>query len=85
MGKRRKFIDKILSGQSDTNIPFDRTRNLLLYLGFQETIKGTSHYKFRRNDIEELISLQEKEGKCKPYQVEQLREVLEEYNIRSEL
>jgi hypothetical protein len=78
-------MDTILSGQSDANIPFERTRNMLLYLRFNERIKG-SHHKFSRDDIEELVNLQEVEsGKCKPYQVAQLREVAKKYNLRRKL
>ncbi len=85
MGRRRKLLDRILSGHSDANIPFEQTRTLLKSLGFSESIKG-SHHKFDREDIEELINLQEIEGgKCKPYQVRQVREVLVKYNLKQEL
>ncbi len=86
MGRRRKLLEQILSGRSDTNIPFDRTRMLLLHLGFSERTRGAHQHKFSRHDIEELINLQEPEGgKCKPYQVEQLRAVLIKYNLAKEL
>jgi hypothetical protein len=79
-------MDRILSGESDTNIPFDRTRSMLLYLGFEESVKATSHHKFRRDDIDDLINLQEREGgKCVAYQVKQLRETAKKYNLRAEL
>ena len=85
MGRRRKLLERILSGGSDANISFEQTRNLLKALDFEERIRG-SHYKFIRSDIEELINLQEIEGgKCKPYQVRQVREVLLKYNLRREL
>ncbi len=85
MGRRRKLLDRILSGRSDANITFEQTRTLLKSLGFSESIKG-SHHKFDREGIEELINLQEIEGgKCKPYQVRQMREVLVKYNLKQEL
>ncbi len=84
MGKRRKLFDRIASGRSDANIPSEQTRALLQALGFSESISG-SHYKFDRNDIEELINLQQIGGKCKPYQVKQMREVFLKYNLREEL
>ena len=43
MGRRRKFIDTILSGRSDANIPFEQTVNLLEYLGFDKRIRGSHH------------------------------------------
>jgi hypothetical protein len=56
MGRRRKLMDRILSGRSDANIPFEQTVNLLEYLGFDKRING-SHHIFTREDIEELIDL----------------------------
>ena len=41
---------------------------------------------FVRDDVQELINLQEIEGgKCKPYQVRQMREVLLKYNAMRDL
>ena len=41
---------------------------------------------FVRGDVQELINLQEIEGgKCKPYQVRQMREVLLKYNAMRDL
>jgi len=84
VGRRRKFIDTILSGRPDANIPFAQTVNLLEYLGFNKRIRG-SHHIFTREGIEELIAIQEVEGKVKPYQVKQVRVVLKKYNLRTEL
>ena len=84
MGRRRKFMDTILSGRSDANIPFEQTVNLLEYLGFDRRIRG-SHHIFTREGVEELIDTQEVEGKVKPYQVKQVRALLKKYNLRKEL
>ncbi len=62
---RRSLLERILSGRSDANIPFEQARTLLKALGFSESIRG-SHHKFVREGVEELINLQEVEGKCKP-------------------
>jgi predicted RNA binding protein YcfA (HicA-like mRNA interferase family) len=79
MGRRRKTLAAILSGQSDTNMRFASVRTLLLSLGFEERTAG-SHHLFSRDDITELINLQQvKGGKVKPYQVRQLRELLIQY------
>lgn len=78
-------MERILSGRSDANISFEQTRTLLKSLGFEERVRG-SHHKFVREDVQELINLQEIEGgKCKPYQVRQMREVLLKYNLMREL
>jgi hypothetical protein len=84
VGRRRKLYDSIISGRSDANIPSEQTVNMLAHLDFAERISG-SHHVFAREGIEELIKLQEVEGKCKPYQVRQMRAVLEKYNMREEL
>jgi len=78
------LLERILIGRSDANIPFEQTRTLLKALGFSEKIRG-SHHKFIGEGVEELINLQEVEGKCKPYQVRQMREVILKYNLGQEL
>ena len=86
MGRRQRSLERILSGRSDANIPFEQARTLLLHLGFEERTRGKHQHKFFREDVEELINLQEVEGgKCKPYQVRQMREVLLRYDLRQEL
>ena len=84
MGKRRKLYDRIVSGQSDANIPFEQTVNMLKRLGFDLRISG-DHHVFTRDGIRELIDLQNVGGECKPYQVKQMRAVLKKYNMRKEL
>lgn len=84
MGRRRKLYYRIVGGQSDANIPFQQTVNMLKHLGFDERISG-SHHIFAREGIREIINLQDVGGKCKPYQVKQMRSVLEEYNLSEEL
>lgn len=79
MGRKRKLLERILSGQSDANISFDQARTLLSSLGFNERIKG-SHHSFWREGMRERINIQPtREGKCKPYQVRQMRRALLEY------
>ena len=84
MGSRLRLYDRIVGGRSDANIPFEKTRNMLLRLGFKERVRG-SHHIFTRQGIEELIDIQEVGGECKPYQVKQMRAVLKKYNLRKEL
>ena len=43
MGKHEKVMEKILRGTSDANIAFDDIRSILLYLGFDERIRGSHH------------------------------------------
>ena len=84
MGKYEKLILKILSGQSDTNIPFDDLCTLLQGIGFVMRIRG-SHHVFRKDGIEEKINLQREGNKAKPYQVRQVRYVILKYQLGGKL
>lgn len=80
MTKREKIIAKILSGVSDTDIPFSGLCQTLRSLGFQERIRG-SHHIFYRDDIEEILNLQPKGDLAKPYQVKQVRGIILCYKL----
>lgn len=83
MGKHDKILVKILSGSADKNIAFRDLRNLLVYLGFQERIKG-DHHIFSNEWIDEILNLQPIGSKAKAYQVEQVRKVILQYNLGDE-
>jgi len=81
MGKYEKLYEHILMRKSDANVPFDVLCVLLKRLGFEERIKG-DHHIFTKDGVEEILNLQPKEGKGKPYQVKQVRDVIFKYHIR---
>ena len=83
MGKFEKVLRRVLSGTSDANIAFDDLCWLLRKLGFEERIRG-SHHGYRRADLERPINLQPAGKDAKPYQVEQVRERLQEIGIEEE-
>ena len=78
-----KLLEKILRGTSDANIPFDGLRRVLKNLGFSERIRG-SHHIFFREGVEEILNLQSKTNKAKPYQVKQVRHVILRYGLGGE-
>ncbi len=80
MGKREKLLQKILTGRSDNSIRFDDLCSLLNQLGFELRIKG-SHHIFYKNNIDEILNLQAKNGYSKPYQVKQVREIILTYKL----
>lgn len=80
MGKHEKLLIQILRGTSDANIPFDGLCSLLKHIGFEERIKG-SHHIFTKDDVEEILNLQPKGTKSKPYQVKQVRNVILKYKL----
>ncbi|MBL8498491.1 type II toxin-antitoxin system HicA family toxin [Nitrosomonas sp. JL21] len=80
MSKYAKLIMKILTGTADADITFSELCQLLIRLGFTERIKG-SHHLFTRENIEEIINLQARNSKAKPYQVKQVRILLTKYRM----
>lgn len=81
MGKYEKILLKILRGRSDQNIDFEDLKRLLIIFGFEERIKG-SHHIFFKSQIEEILNIQEKGGKAKPYQVKQVRNLILKYRLK---
>jgi hypothetical protein len=80
MTQREKILDRVLRGSSDTNIPFSELCQLLRNLGFDERIRG-SHHIFTKDGIEEILNLQPRGPKAKPYQVKQMRNVFLKYKL----
>jgi hypothetical protein len=83
MGKQEKLYQHILMRRSDANVPFDGLRTLLINLGFDERIRG-DHHIFTMTGVEEILNLQPKNGKGKPYQVKQVRDAILKYNLKME-
>lgn len=80
MSKTDKIREKVLLGFSDANIDFDDLRRLLNALGFVERIKSTHHI-LTRTGAEEIINIQPKQNKAKPYQVKQVRNIILKYKL----
>lgn len=80
MGKYLKVKQRILSGSADTNVEFSHLCQLLARLGFEERVRG-SHHIFTRDGMEEILNLQPKGSKAKPYQVKQVRDILVKYRL----
>jgi predicted RNA binding protein YcfA (HicA-like mRNA interferase family) len=83
MSKFEKLITRLLSGTSDKNFSFADLVNLLESFGFSCRVKG-SHHIFYRNGIDDIINIQAKESKAKPYQVKQVREIIVKYKLWSD-
>ena len=83
MARYDELLSRVLRGASDANIPFNQLRNLLRRLGFEERIRG-DHHIFTKNGVEEIINLQPKGNKAKPYQVKQVRGVILKYRLSGE-
>lgn len=81
MGNLEKLYEHILMRRSDANVPFETLCALLRQLGFDERIRG-DHHIFTMDGVEEILNLQPKDGKGKPYQVKQVRNVILKYGLR---
>jgi hypothetical protein len=80
MGTYQKLLTKILRGASDADVSFQGICHLLERLGFACRIRG-DHHIFTKEDVEEILNLQPKDSKAKPYQVKQVRNVLLRYKL----
>lgn len=82
MSKFEKLLLKVLSGKSDKNLSISDLKTLLIQLDFQERGGAGSHSVYKRKDIPEMINIQStKDGKAKPYQVKQIREIIVAYKL----
>lgn len=80
MGRIDRVLERVLSGASDADIRFSDLCGLLTHLGFKERTRG-SHHLFWKEGVAEILNLQPKVGKAKPYQVKQLRHVILKYKF----
>ncbi len=78
-----KVLEQVLRGTADANVRFTDLTNLLRRLGFDERVRG-SHYIFFKDGVAEIMNLQPKGGKAKPYQVKQVRHVILKYKLGGE-
>ena len=80
MTRTRQTLFQVLRGTSDANVRFGDLRRLLGTLGFDERIKG-DHYIFTREGVEEIVNIQPRGSKAKPYQVRQVRQLITKYKL----
>lgn len=81
MDKCERLYEHILMRRSDANVSFEDLRALLKRLGYIERING-DHHIFTMTGVDEILNLQPKSGKAKPYQVKQVRNVILKYHLR---
>ena len=83
MGKHEKLFEHILMRRSDAGVSFDALCSLLERFGFERRIRG-DHHIFCKAGIEEILNLQPKGDKAKPYQVKQVRQMILQHQLRLE-
>jgi hypothetical protein len=84
VGSHKKILMKILRATSDGNIAFSALCQLLKSLDFDERIRG-DHHIFTKDGVEEILNLQPKLSKAKPYQVRQVRNLILKYRLNLEV
>ncbi|MBD2413419.1 hypothetical protein FACHB389_05265 [Nostoc calcicola FACHB-389] len=82
MSKKRKLLEKVLSGSR--NIQFHELVALVEAFGFSLSRINGSHHIFTHPNINELVNLQNRNGKAIPYQVRQVLTLVEEYALTLE-
>jgi hypothetical protein len=78
-----KLLFKLLSGQSDHTLAFTDLIKLLQNFGFEIRIKG-SHHILYKSGVDEILNLQPEGSVAKPYQVQQVRQLIVKYHLASQ-
>jgi len=77
---KRKLFEKALASQK--NISFHEMIILVEAFGFCLSRVSGSHFIFSHPKIPELINIQEKNGKAKPYQVREFLVLVTRYHLQ---
>lgn len=80
--KKAKLLAKLLAGSR--NISFSDAAACAKSVGFRLDRINGSHHIFVHKNISEIVNLQNKKGKAVPYQVKQLLQLIERYNLQME-
>jgi len=81
MSKAEKLAAIILSGKSDQNFAFADLCHVIERAGFRLRSGKGSHRIYYKDGVVEIINVQPRDGKAKPYQVKQVRDLLLKYKI----
>lgn len=81
MKRYRKIREDIMSGRSDKNISEEDMEFFLSKIGATHRRTKGSHIQYSVDNIPELINIQPKNGKIKPYQVKGIRNIVSKYRL----
>ena len=82
MARLKKILARVLAGSR--NIAFSDFVGLVEGFGFRLSRVSGSHHIFVHDSVKELVNLQDVNGQVKPYQVKQLLQLIERYNLKLE-
>lgn len=77
--KKQKLLKKILASQQ--NVRFGEMVSLIEAFGFQLNRVSGSHHIFVHPSLNELVNLQNVNGRAKPYQIKQFLRLIEKYDL----
>ena len=80
--KPHKTLEKVLSGSR--NVRFNDMVRLVEAFGFHASRTSGRHHIFVHPQMPELINLQNVRGQAKPYQIRQVLQLIERYNLSLE-
>jgi len=81
MSRGKKLVAKILEGRSDANFAFDELCFVLERAGFTRRAGKGSHRIYFKDGVAEILNYQPRDGKAKPYQVKQVRDLILKYEL----
>jgi len=79
---KNKILQLILNNSK--NVRFSDAVSLAKIFGFELDRINGSHHIFKHPDNPALLNLQNVKGKVKPYQLKQLIQLIERYNLKME-
>jgi len=77
------MLQQILNNQK--NVKFGNFVVILEAFGFYRARTDGSHHIYKRDDVCEIISIQNVSGEAKPYQIRQFFSVVEKHNLELEV
>jgi hypothetical protein len=80
--KKLKLLQKLLSGSK--NIRFSEASSCAETFGFRLSRITGDHHIYVHSKVPELVNLQKVGGKAKSYQVKQLLQIIERFNLQLE-
>ena len=82
MSKWDKFRTRLMGAQADNNIDFDALCHYLEVIGFVlRPSRKSSHHIYTRDGVQEIVNLQPDGSLARAYQVKQVRELIEKYQL----
>jgi predicted RNA binding protein YcfA (HicA-like mRNA interferase family) len=81
MNRAEKIKAKLLSGKGYHNFLFGDLVMVLELIGFVHVRSNGSHRFFTHPTIPEPVNIQPQKGKCKPYQLRQVRNIILEHRL----